>query len=64
LAGGLPLGAGAGQPAAAAVNRYLNDKVELPTANTALPIATQSSNQQGNTGANGSSPTGTGTGGS
>jgi pilus assembly protein CpaD len=64
LAGGLPRGGVAAQPAAAAVNRYLNDKVTLPTANTALPVATQNSNQQGSTGANGSSPTGTGTGGS
>jgi pilus assembly protein CpaD len=39
LASGLPVGPSAGQPAAAAVNRYLNDKVVLPTANTALPIA-------------------------
>lgn len=64
LAGGLPLSGAAGQPAAAAVNRYLNDKVALPTGNTALPIATQTSNPQGGTGTNGSSPTGTGTGGS
>ncbi len=39
----------------------MNDKVQLPTANTALPIATQNSSQQGSTG-NGSTPTGTGTG--
>jgi pilus assembly protein CpaD len=64
LASGLPMGPSAGQPAAAAVNRYLNDKVELPTANTALPVAVQSGNPQGNGGANGSSPTGTGSGGS
>jgi pilus assembly protein CpaD len=63
LASGLPVGPSAGQPGAAAVNRYLNDKVELPTANTALPIAVQGSSQQGS-GTNGSSPTGTGTGGS
>jgi len=43
LAGGLPVGAGDGLPAAAAVNRYLTDKVTLPSANTALPIATQNS---------------------
>jgi pilus assembly protein CpaD len=43
LAGGLPVGSSAGFPAAAAVNRYLNDKVTLPTANTALPIAVSSS---------------------
>ena len=41
LAGGLPAGAAAGHPAASAVGRYLTDKVVLPTANTALPIATQ-----------------------
>jgi len=58
LAGGLPLAPAAGHPAAAAVNRYLNDKVELPTANTALPIAVQSSSQGANSGS------GTGTGGS
>lgn len=39
LASGLPGGPTEGQPAAAAVNRYLNDKVVLPTANTALPVA-------------------------
>lgn len=59
LVTGLPLGPTAGEPAAAAVNRYLNDKVELPTANTALPIAVQSSSQGANSGTSG-----TGTGGS
>lgn len=58
LANGLSLGPTAGQPAAAAVNRYLNDKVELPTGNTALPVAMQSSSQ----GANQGSGTGAGTG--
>lgn len=43
LASGLPVGGAAGHPAAAAVNRYLNDKVELPTANAGLPVATQNS---------------------
>ncbi len=62
LASGLPLGSTAGQPASAAVNRYLNDKVELPTANTALPVAVQSSSQGSNQGS-GSGP-GAGTGGS
>jgi hypothetical protein len=62
LASGLPVGATAGQPAAAAVNRYLNDKVELLTANTALPVAVQSSTQGSNQGS-GSGP-GTGTSGS
>jgi pilus assembly protein CpaD len=42
LASGLPAGPAAGKPAAAAVGRYLNDKVQLPTANTALPVAVQS----------------------
>jgi pilus assembly protein CpaD len=42
LASGLPVGASAGQPGATAVNRYLNDKVQLPNANTALPVAPQS----------------------
>jgi len=64
LASGLPVGPSAGQPAAAAVNRYLNDKVELPTSNTALPIASQSSSQSGSNNANPSSPTGAGSGGS
>jgi pilus assembly protein CpaD len=50
LAGGPPLGPTAGEPAAAAVNRYLHDKVELPTANTALPVAVQSSSQGSNQG--------------
>jgi pilus assembly protein CpaD len=60
LAGGLALSNAAGQPAAASVNRYLNDKVELPTANTALPVAMQTSS-----GSNTGSGTGaTGTGGS
>jgi len=58
LASGLPVGPSDGHPAAGAVNRYLNDKVELPGANTALPIAVQSSTQGGN------SPSGSGTGGS
>jgi len=63
LASGLPVGPSAGQPASAAVNRYLNDKVVLPNANTALPVAVQSSPQQGSE-VNPNSPTGTGTGGS
>jgi pilus assembly protein CpaD len=52
LASGLPEGPTDGQPAVAAVGRYLNDKVALPTANTALPVATPSS----------SSPSGSGSG--
>jgi len=59
LASGLPAGTHAGQPATAAVTRYLNDKVELPTANTALPIATAGSAAPGS-----GSGSGTGTGGS
>ncbi len=61
LATGLRLTTANGQPASAAVNRYLNDKVTLPTANTALPIAVQSSSQQGGSGNNPSSA-GTGSG--
>jgi pilus assembly protein CpaD len=60
LASGMPRGPSAGQPAAAAVNRYLNDKVVLPTANTALPIAVQGSNQQSGSGTNANTPQGTG----
>lgn len=63
LAGGLALGPTAGQPAAAAVNRYLNDKVELPNANTALPVATQGSTQGANQGSGAGPGAGTGTGG-
>ncbi|MGA8399147.1 MAG: CpaD family pilus assembly lipoprotein, partial [Stellaceae bacterium] len=59
LASGLPLGPTAGQPAAAAVNRYLNDKVELPTANTALPVAAQSSSQGSNQGSGAGAGAGT-----
>jgi pilus assembly protein CpaD len=64
LASGLPLGPSAGQPAAAAINRYLNDKVVLPTANTALPIAVQGGSGQSGSGTNSNTPSGTGTGGS
>jgi pilus assembly protein CpaD len=60
LAGGMPLGPIAGQPAAAAVNRYLNDKVQLPTANTALPVAVQSSSQGANQGSGTGAGAGTG----
>lgn len=42
LVSGRPLGMANGTPAAAAVNRYENDKVKLPAANTALPIASGS----------------------
>ena len=37
------LGSAAGQPAAAAVNTYLNNKVQLPTQNQALPLAAATS---------------------
>jgi pilus assembly protein CpaD len=47
LASGLPVGTSSGRPASSAVYRYLTDKVELPTANSSLPIATQTSTQQG-----------------
>ena len=50
LASGRPAGGAAGEPAVSAMHRYLTDKVELPTANTALPIATQSSSSPGGTG--------------
>jgi pilus assembly protein CpaD len=42
LIAGRTLGPAAGQPAAAAVNTYLNNKVQLPAANAALPLATTS----------------------
>jgi pilus assembly protein CpaD len=61
LAGGLPAGPADGRPASAAVNRYLNDKVVLPNANTALPVAVQSPTQQGSD-VNPNSPTGVGAG--
>jgi pilus assembly protein CpaD len=57
LASGLPVSGASGQPAASAVNRYLNDKVQLPASNTALPVATQSTPAQG-PGTNPNSPGG------
>lgn len=54
LASGLPVGAAAGQPAAAAVERYLSDKVQLPTANAALPIATSNGTTPASTASSGS----------
>lgn len=57
LTSGLAVGAAAGHPAAAAVDRYLNDKVGQSTSNTALPIATSGSGTGTGTG------TGSGTGG-
>lgn len=49
---GRPLGGAAGQPAVAAMNRYLNDKVELPAANTSLPIASPGSSAPSGGGSN------------
>ena len=43
LVEGRPVAATEGTPAAAAVNRYLTDKVQLPTAATVGPIAAQPS---------------------
>jgi pilus assembly protein CpaD len=62
LASGLPVGASDGHPASAAVNRYVNDKVELPSANTALPVAAAGASPTSGGNANASSPTGTGSG--
>jgi pilus assembly protein CpaD len=50
LASGLPVGPAVGQPSVSAVTRYLTDKVELPSANTGLPIAQQSSPSPGGSG--------------
>ncbi|HEX5317714.1 MAG TPA: CpaD family pilus assembly lipoprotein [Stellaceae bacterium] len=47
LANGQPLGLAAGGPAAAAVNRYKADKVVLPAASSALPIAAPQTNAPG-----------------
>jgi pilus assembly protein CpaD len=45
----------AGEPATAAMHRYMTDKVELPTANTALPIPSANQpNQAANGNGNGS----------
>jgi len=53
LASARPSAGSAGEPAASAMHRYLTDKVELPAANTALPIPsanspTPASNGNGN----------------
>lgn len=58
LASGLPVSASWGRPLTQAVHNYLFDKVELPAANTALPVAAPSSSPGSGSG------TGTGTGGS
>jgi pilus assembly protein CpaD len=42
IVSGRPVGPAEGQPAAAAVNRYLNDKVVLPAANVASPFSATS----------------------
>jgi pilus assembly protein CpaD len=47
LASGQPLGPAAGTPAVAAVTRYMQDKVQLPTENSALPIASSSGGAPG-----------------
>jgi pilus assembly protein CpaD len=44
----------ASEPAVSAMHRYLTDKVELPTANTALPIAPTSASQTPGENGNGS----------
>lgn len=54
IASGLPVGGSSGQPGAAAINRYMTDKVVLPTANAALPIASQSQAAPGSSGSTGS----------
>jgi pilus assembly protein CpaD len=54
IASGLPVGGSSGQPGAAAINRYMTDKVVLPNANTALPIATSSQAAPSNTAPTGS----------
>jgi len=56
LASARTLGPAAGQPAVAAVNRYLTDKVALPAANANLPIASATANAPaGGSGNNGGS---------
>src|SRR5205823_787259 len=57
LAEGRPIAATEGTPAAAAVNRYLTDKVQLPAATTVGPIAATTSQAPGTAGSNaGSTP--------
>ena len=50
LAEGRPLAAADGAPAAAAVNRYLTDKVQLPTAASLGPIAAPTTQAPGSAG--------------
>jgi pilus assembly protein CpaD len=47
------LGPAPGQPAAAAVNTYLNNKIQLPSQNTSLPLATSGQAPAGGAGAPG-----------
>jgi pilus assembly protein CpaD len=54
LVSGQPLGMAAGQPAAAAVNRYNTDKVVLPAPNSALPIPAPASSAPGGSNSSGS----------
>lgn len=56
LAGGRPLSPGDGKPAAAAVERYLADKVQLPAVNTALPIPAAATAAPGAAGGNNPTP--------
>jgi pilus assembly protein CpaD len=56
LVEGRPVAMADGMPAAAAVNRYLTDKVQLPTAATLGPISSPSSAAPGGAGASGSTP--------
>ncbi len=62
LANGRPLGPAEAGPAVAAVQRYLNDKNALPTENAGLPVAGSSTGTP--PGANTSSSSSSGTGGS
>jgi pilus assembly protein CpaD len=56
LAEGRPLAAADGTPAAAAVNRYLNDKVQLPAAAAIGPIASPGTQAPGGAATSGSTP--------
>jgi pilus assembly protein CpaD len=56
LAEGRPLAAADGTPAAAAVNRYLNDKVQLPAAAAIGPITSPGTAATGGAATSGSTP--------
>jgi pilus assembly protein CpaD len=56
LAEGRPLAAADGTPAAAAVNRYLNDKVQLPAAASIGPISSPGTQSPGGAATSGSAP--------